>query len=447
MKNHAAPFLFAVFILIAVLLLQFLMKFADKLVGKGLSTWVIAQLITYNLAWMLVLVIPMAVLVAVLMAFGSMAQNNEIAIMKASGISLYKMMISPFIASIFLAYLLVQFNNFVYPSANHAARIIIQDISKKKPTLSLVPGVFSQEVQFYSILVKEINETTGELKDIIIYDNSEPGVSRIVTAEEGKIYFSGNQKKLLMDLYNGEIHESPSNESENYRKYIFKKHRIAMNGEQFSFQQSSLGGPRSDREMGAPEMITIVDSLKSILKKLNLEYDERLHQNFATDTTGVRGNTKTSFNNPSYLYMKVEDKMRSAKSSMNSTIQRIEVNRKSINRYWVEIHKKYSLPVACIIFILIGAPLGTMTRKGGFGMAAGISLFFFLVYWAFLIGGEKLADRGLLSPFWGMWSANITLGLLGLYLTVKAAKERVTLSFEFMNKFLPKQWRSNTSND
>ena len=447
LKNHTAPFLFSVFILIAVLLLQFLMRFADTLVGKGLSFWVIAQLITYNLAWMLVLVIPMAVLVAVLMAFGSMAQNNEIAIMKASGISLYKMMISPFIASIFLAYLLVQFNNYVYPSANHAARIIIQDISKKKPTLSLVPGVFSQEVQFYSILVREIDETTGELKNIIIYDNSEPGVNRIVTANEGKIYFSGNQKKLMMDLYNGEIHESPTNESENYRKYRFEKHRIAMNGEQFSFQQSSLGGPRSDREMGAQEMVGIVDSLEAISQKLESEYNERLKMNFAADTSLVSGNTKTIFNNPTYLYMRVEDKMRSAQSSMNSTVQRMEVNKRSVNRYWVEIHKKYSLPVACIIFILIGAPLGTMTRKGGFGMAAGISLFFFLVYWAFLIGGEKLADRGLLSPFWGMWSANITLGLLGVYLTIKAAKERVTLSFEFMNKFLPKQWRTSANND
>lgn len=423
------------------------MKFADRLVGKGLSAWVITQFIIYNLAWILVLVIPMAVLISVLMAFGGMAQNNEVAVMKASGISLYKMMISPLIASMLLAYLLVQFNNYVYPNANHAARIIIQDISRKKPTLSLVPGVFSQEVQFYSILVREIDEISNDLYKVVIYDNSEPAVTRIVTADKGKIYFSGNQKKLMMDLTHGEIHENNLTDEKIYRKYKFEKHRIAMDGEQFSFKQSSLGGQRSDREMGAPEMMIIVDSLKVFAQNLHKEFTERVSLNFLTDSSNVMGNMQTNFNNPSYLYMRVEDKIRSSQSSINGTLQRMIANKKNESRYWVEIHKKYSLPFACIIFVLIGAPLGTMTRKGGFGMAAGISLFFFLVYWAFLIGGEKLADRGLASPFWGMWSANICLGLLGIYLTIKAAKERVTLSFEFLNKLLPKQWRNTAVND
>ncbi|MCK5087047.1 MAG: LptF/LptG family permease, partial [Melioribacteraceae bacterium] len=111
--------------------------------------------------------------------------------------------------------------------------------------------------------------------------------------------------------------------------------------------------------------------------------------------------------------------------------------------YWVEIHKKYAIPVACIVFILIGAPLGIMTRKGGLGIAAGISMFFFLLYWAFLIGGEKLSDRGMFSPFLGMWSANILLLILGIYLTVKIARERITIDFSGLQKLIPKQWRAN----
>ncbi|OGU57291.1 MAG: hypothetical protein A2V66_11720 [Ignavibacteria bacterium RBG_13_36_8] len=127
---------------------------------------------------------------------------------------------------------------------------------------------------------------------------------------------------------------------------------------------------------------------------------------------------------------------------MRSSIQRLEINLRDINRYWVEIHKKYSLPFACIIFVLIGVPLGTMTRRGGFGVAAGVSLIFFLIYWAFLIGGEKLADRGLISPFWGMWSANILLGILGVFLLIKSARKRITINFEYFNKFIPKQFRT-----
>ncbi len=144
LKKHLFPFLFSVITLIAVFLLQFLMKFADRLIGKGLSAIVILKLITYNLAWMVVLVVPMSVLIATIMAFGSLAQNNEVAAMKSAGVSLYRMIAAPLLASVVIAYGLTLFNNHVYPNANHAARIMLQDVSRKKPMLSLMPGVLSQ---------------------------------------------------------------------------------------------------------------------------------------------------------------------------------------------------------------------------------------------------------------------------------------------------------------
>jgi lipopolysaccharide export LptBFGC system permease protein LptF len=111
-------------------------------------------------------------------------------------------------------------------------------------------------------------------------------------------------------------------------------------------------------------------------------------------------------------YMSVKSKVLSRKNVEAS-------KRREIDSYWVEIHKKYSIPFACIVFVLIGAPLGVKTRRGGFGVAAGMSLGFFLLYWAFLIGGEKLADREMLSPFLSMWTANFVLGAIGLYLTFR----------------------------
>lgn len=429
------------FTLMAVFLLQFLMKFADRLVGKGLGTWVISKLIVYNLAWMVVLVGPMAVLVATLMAFGSMAQNNEVAILKASGVSLYKMMIPPLLGSILLMYGLIQFNNNIYPDANHAARILMHDISRKKPTLSLVPGVFSQEVVNYAILVRAIAETTNELDQVTIYDRSDPGYLNVVTANHGKIYFSKDQRKLVMDLQNGEIHQTEMGNNETYQKLIFDEHRIVMDADQFSFQQTALGGQRGDRELGAGEMLVRVDSLGLIREKYINEFDQKIEENFISDSSKVVSVRKLKESKLKYALFTVDDQIKVTRNSIKSNLQRIEHNKKEINRYWVEIHKKYSLPVACIVFILIGAPLGTMVRKGGFGVAAGISLVFFLIYWAFLIGGEKLADRGLFSPFWGMWSANIFLGILGIYLTIKSAKERVTLSFDFLKRLLPEKFR------
>ncbi len=439
LRNHLLPFIFSVFTLMSVFLLQFLMKFSDKLIGKGLETIIIVKLITYSLAWMVVLVVPMAVLIATLMAFGTMAQNNEVAILKATGVSLYKMMIPPMAASILLFFLLIQFNNYIYPDANHAARLLMQDISQKKPTLSLSPGVFSQEIPNYSILVRDIDQNSNELKDLTIYDYSDPRSRKIITAEKGKIYFSGDQAKLIMDLENGEIHESNTVEEGQYRKLIFNKHKIAMNAGQFAFQQSNpASGQRGERELGAQDMIVIVDSLERIRDRYYGNLENNIVTNFLPDTLNQSTNPGRTYR---YSLRRAEDKLNSARTAINANLDRLRYNKREINKYWVEIHKKYALPFACIVFVLIGAPLGTMTRKGGLGVAAGISLLFFLVYWSFLIAGEKFSDRGLLSPFWGMWSANVLLLVLGITLTIKSAKERVTIEFNFLKNLIPKQFR------
>ncbi|MBI5731545.1 MAG: LptF/LptG family permease [Ignavibacteriales bacterium] len=445
LRNHLIPFLFSVSILLFTFVLQYLVKMSDRLIGKGLSAWVIIQLITYSLAWIVALVVPMAVLIATLMAFGSMSQNNEIAIFKATGVSLYKMMIPPLAGSIFVALFLVHFNNNIYPDANHAARLLLEDISRKKPTLSLVPGVFSQEVPNYSILVREIDQSNNQLKQITIYDYSNRPKINIVTASTGQIYFSANQKKLIMDLKNGEIHESDNTEQNSYRRLRFERHKIAMPAEQFTFEQSAPGGQRYEREIGAPHLKVIVDSLEVI----RADYFKEYYSKIISLTDSKNGNsylTQTNFPGQ-FVFIKSQQKIRSDESAMLDVLNRLEYNDNQIDQYWVEIHKKYSLPFACIVFVLIGAPLGTMMRRGGFGMAAGMSLIFFLVYWAFLIGGEKYADRGLLSPFLGIWSANILLGILGIFLMIKSAREKVTLSFDFITKLIPQSWKTQQEND
>ncbi len=444
-KNLLLPFIFALFTLMSVFMLQFLMKIADKLIGKGLSFFVITKLIIYSLSWMFVLAVPMAVLVATLMAFGSMAQNNEVAIMKASGVSLYKMMIPPVLGSILIAGLLVQFNNHVYPEANHALRVLTQDISNQKPTLALVPGVFSSEMPRYSILAREIDPKTNKMNNLTIYDHSNSQDFNVVTAERGEIYFSADRRKLILNLYDGEIHTSKITDFSPYRKLKFDNHKIAMDADQFSLRESALGGRRGDRELGAPAILGLADSVKNLYDLDIKRYNSRVNDDFINDTTKFKSLEQSKKTYKITLY-RVEDEIRAAKNSITPVLRRIENYKKRMNKYWVEIHKKYSIPFACIVFVLIGAPLGTMTRKGGFGVAAGISLGFFLVYWAFLIGGEKLSDRDLLSPFWGMWSANILFGILGIILVRKSAKERIELNLDFLKKFIPKSWSTYSEN-
>ena len=441
LKAHLIPFVFSTITLMGIFLLQFMMKFADRLVGKGLDTWLLIKLVVFNLSWMLVLVIPMATLVATLMAYGNFSQNNEITILKSSGVSLYKIMQGPFIASIVLAFLLFLFNDQVLPDANHQARILMSDISQQKPTLSLEPGFFSQEVSNYAILVREINSKTNELSGVTIYDYTTPSKINVVTAEKGKIYFTADQKNLVMDLWNGEIHESDVKKSGLYRKLIFDKHRIVMDGSQFSFHQSQ-GGIRGERELGVDTMKAIVSNYRGEREKQIGFLNSETNKFFFNDTSFV-----DAYGNPApvvsdkLLYARVLDKIRTAKNNITSKARNIEYTEREIEKYEVEIYKKYAIPAACIVFILIGAPLGVMVKKGGFGVAASISLFFFLIYWAFLIGGEKLAERGFFSPFIGMWAANFLLGFLGIILTIKTNRETVTIKFTFFKRLVPKRFR------
>jgi lipopolysaccharide export system permease protein len=425
------------------------MKFADRLVGKGLDTWVIIKLIVFNLSWMVVLVVPMASLVATLMAFGNLSQNNEVTIMKSSGLSLYKMMMPPFIASIVVAILLFQFNNDVLPDANHQAKILMSDISRTKPTLSLEPGFFSQEVDNYAILVRSIDQKSNWMYQITIYDYSNGAKINVVTADSGKIFFSKDQSKLIMDLYSGEIHESEVQNTTMYRKLEFEKHLITMNGDQFSFQQS---GPtsRGERELSVYDMQVITDSLKMILNDNKKSFIKESNKFMLLDSVSSYQIKKTvTGKNPELMYFRAIERVRNIKNIVTSNYNRVEWVKREVEKYEVEIYKKYALPAACIIFMLIGAPLGVMVKKGGFGVAAGISLFFFLIYWAFLIGGEKLSERGFFSPFIGMWTANIVLGVVGIILTIKTNKEVKTISFAFFKKLIPKKYKQieNTATD
>lgn len=437
LNNHIIPFLFSAITLILVFLLQFLMKFADRLIGKGLEASIIVKLIAYNLSWMFVLVIPMATLVSTLMAFGNMSQNNEITIMKSGGTSLYKMILAPIIASVIIAYLLFLFNNEVLPDANHQAKILMSDISRTKPTISLEPGFFSQEVYNYAILARKINQQTNDLYDLTIYDYSNFNKINVVTAKKGKIFFSANQTKLILSLQDGQIHETSITNPNSYRRLKFHRHKIAMNAEQFSFQQTGFAY-RGERELSVEAMNYITDSLQQIKNNYSQNLKSEVYSYFFSGPEIPFPIRNIYIREPQNIKSVLLERLNTAKMMISSAQSRVEFIEREIDKYEVEIHKKYALPVACIIFILLGAPLGIMVRNGGFGVAAGVSLFFFLLYWAFLIGGEKLAERGIISPFWGMWAGNFFLVILGLFLLIQTNLEVKNISFDLLKKFIPK---------
>ncbi len=449
LRSHVAPFLFAFITLMIIFLLQFLMRAIDQLVGKGLSLIVIGELIVLSLSWMVVLAVPMAVLVATLMAFGKLSSQNEITAMKASGMSLYRMMSTVVLASMLLTYFLIQFNNKVLPEANHRLKVLMIDIRRTKPTLTITAGLFSQDIYGYSILARKTFEQSNDLEGVTIYDYTDPSTNVTITAKKGKISFTPDYRKLIMDLYDGEIHQVNTRDVHSYRKMFYKRHRIVMDAEGFEFERSSEGQyDRSDRELSAQAMQAIVDSL------------ERTNQFIFENIINAGVFPSSLFPDPnSRLYPILTSSIhqraislaliqtKNEISQLSSQLSLIEYNSRRIDEYLVEINKKYSIPSACIVFVFLGAPLGIIARRGTFGVAATFSLGFFILYWASLIGGEKLADRHIISPWLGMWMANIILFILGIYLTIRMGRETPAINWSVLRKWIPKYFRPPESSE
>jgi lipopolysaccharide export system permease protein len=261
-----------------------------------------------------------------------------------------------------------------------------------------------------------------------------------ITAHRGTIAFSTDYRKLIMDLFDGEIHQMNNQQKSQYRIIRFQKHRIVMNAEGFNFQRSNVSDmSRGDREMSVQLMSRSIDSVR----KLQSNVERHLHELTGKPTDeilDVRGTIEPSMIFSSSLKGLTSDPTLIA--SARSDLFLINIYERSIRSFMVEIHKKFSIPFACIVFVFIGAPLGIISRRGTFGMSASLSLGFFIFYWACLRGGENLADRGFFEPWVGMWVANIVLGIIGIYLTVRTARENPTIDWSRFARFIPKSWRS-----
>ena len=432
LRAHIAPFLFGTVTVVFIFLMQFFLKAIDELVGKGLDAWVIVQLIGLNMAWMLVLAVPIGVLFSTLMAFGSMSSVHEVTVIKASGGSLLRMMAPVMIIGAILTLLLFWFNDRVLPESNHRAKILMSDIKKKKPTFSLESGQFSTDLEGYTILPREVDSVTGAMKGVTIYDHRRINETNILNADSGIVKFSPDLTKLIITLFNGEIHQLHPGELRDYRKVDFDKHQVSLSARGFSFVRSEENVmSRGDREMRIEQMEEI---RQNAIKKIN-ESEERIREQLEKhvdyiegdmDAAAVEGLRYKGIEKDSSLrssLLRSEKRINFIRQTIQSDIFQKEEYERKKRQYGVEIQKKYAIPFACLIFVLVGCPLGIITRGGNFGISAAITLAFYILYWICLIGGEKLADRGFLSPVLSMWLGNIIIGVIGLALTFKVSYE------------------------
>jgi len=453
-------------------LMNFLVKYIGQIFGKGLSTWTIAKLIAYNLGWMLALAVPMATLVAVLMAYGRFSADNEITILKSSGISIYRIMLPSLYLGVLLTLGMIYFNDRILPETNHRAKLLFQAIREKKPTLELEEHIF-YEIGNYTFVVSHIekplteewldvskvlgpdyytHKETDRLRDILIFDRSDPRVDVTITANEGYMVYSKERKSLIFTLFNGEYHKYEARKPDEYQRSDFSRQVVIIPAKEFSFEQRT-NTYRSDREMTIKMMQDKVKYFRKRIEQRRIKTAQTVENNFkpiATLLQEARGFPADSLAKLAQISQLPQQKryaaIRKARDQAERYFNQMRMHKsflmnqqKSINKFMVEIYKKVSIPFASIVFILIGAPLGIMSRKGSMGTAISLSIGFFLLYWVFLIGGEDLADRRYLTPFMAMWAANIIVGISGLYLTWRSVKETSFIPWDKLKLLIKKK--------
>jgi lipopolysaccharide export system permease protein len=443
------PFLGWLGTLMFLLLMQFLIKYLPDIAGKGLPLGVIVELVLYNLAYMLVLAVPMSALLATLMAFGQLAESNAYAVIKNSGVSVLQLIWPALLVGLVLAGGMTYFNNYLLPEANFRAKNLWRDVRSKKPGFELREGVFYEGVEDYSILVRELPPESNELIDVTIYDYTEGGRRQsVLKAERGRLTTTGDGSALDLVLERGEVHrlipESSPEVDERYERLAFDRYRLRLDLSEFAFERSDLReGYRSDRTTPTSDMVAFVDSLEASVQQTTRQIQDLTMTLLADSTWRATSASEAALPTPPpapdttaatrwvlaglaapvqrSLYGEALQEARHVRNRIDDAGRTIQWEAQRADRYRVEIHKKYSIALACLIFVLIGAPLGLSIRRGGLGVIGGVALGIFMFYWVTLVQGEKLADRGFLPPWIGMWIANLVMLLVGLWLVFYVA--------------------------
>ncbi|MCH8020713.1 LptF/LptG family permease [candidate division KSB1 bacterium] len=418
-KEHIGPFCFALLVINSIFILNLIFRELGKFMSKGLSLGTILEFIFLNLAWMIALSVPCAVLTATIMAFGRLSAENEITAIKAGGISLYQILPATLIVSLGVAGALIWFNNEVLPDFNHRTKLLMLDIARKKPLLNLEAGVIYTDIPNYNILgptIKEINSTTY-IENITIDDQTTSNIIKTIIAKVGEITFSEETGLVEITLLDGELQEIDINNPESFKKVEFTKHVIKIPMTEMLLMRSQ-SEYRGDREKSSAALMEGVYKNRQRILERRQKLNETVNQQLSKYIYSNSKEEKT-------LDLLIQDHQR-LNRKIKTDLNLINSYKKSIDRDLVEVHKKYSIPAVCVVFVLVGSPLGILARKRGWAAAAGLSIGFFLLYWAFLIGGESLADRQKISPFLGMWSPNILVGGLGIFLVLRTVRDSAT---------------------
>jgi lipopolysaccharide export system permease protein len=398
LKEFIPPFLLSLIALTFILLMNELFRLIDLFVRKGLPIVIVGQILIYTLPVIISYTAPMAILVAIVMSFGRAAQDNEILALKTSGLSFLSIMRTPFAITLAFVVGLVFFNNYVLPESNHRVRNLMLDVTRKRPAVRLPEGIFTDDFRGYTIYIGKKDERRSMVYDVTIYDAAN---DMLITAPRGELKSFEQDDILRFTLYDGELHQLV--DSTTYQKTQFDKQvlNIKMNTDLVRKERDY----RNENELDISNLENTIQEQKVAI---------------ATTKNAMAEIGKNAIND--YLQGDIASLDR-AIFEIEKRTKTLDATERKLSRYEVSFYKKFSLAFACIVFVIIGAPLGYLFRRGGIaGILTGVLLF--SSYYILVIAGEEFADRRNFPAFWGMWLPNLLLLVVGVYLFLAAEFDR-----------------------
>ncbi len=466
LKSFLGPFVVTFFIVLFILLMQFFWLYMDDLIGKGLPTSLLLELMAYWSATLVTMAMPLGILLASIMTFGNLGESYELVAVKSSGISLFRFMRPLTIVILCIVGGMILFSNYVIPKANLKALSLLYDMRNKKPTMSIKPGMFNKDLGNFVIRVGSKSDDGISIKDILIYDHTNSKANNnLVAAEQGKMYLSKDKRFLIFELFDGWRYQFAQDDSGTYeqQRMYFKQWSKVVDVSAFNFNRSKEEMFKSNEEM--MDISLLNDNIDST-RRLQFFEDKELRRNTGFFHTLAKSdsdyrylaeqilNSKEAaanmeFEGPllknigdSSLFSKVATKVSTDAQSMQRYTQiyktNTEINERRLRDFEMEWHKKFTLAFACLVLYLIGAPMGAIVRKGGLGMPAVISISFFVVYFVLSTTGEKLAKEGKLTTFEGMWLATIALMPIALLVLIQARNDSSIFRKEAYTAFFKK---------
>ena len=442
LRAHLGPFLFAFTALTGLLFLNAVAQRLQTLVGKGLSWEVILEFAILSLPHTVALTLPMAVLVAVLYTFSDLTANNEVTAMSAGGVKPSRILLPLVAAGALLTLGMLYFNDQILPEANHRLKNLLVDVGNKSPTFELqeqrLNEVRTQDGRSqYFLQTARIDRQSNDLYDVVIYDVSGTSGHRTTYADSGSMAFNRAGTDLYLTLHDGVALEVDESERGGFRRVAFQKQVVPLRGVGDVLERRTGGSSRSDREMSIAMLSE--SARQKELERAELVREIRQESREAVETAlGIGpaadsaagaaaasqaeedGGTAREVSIP--FQLRDDNITRSTAVQIRSKASQARALELSARRYRVEIHKKYSIAVACLVFVLIGAPIAVRFPRGGVGMTIAVSVGTFGIYWMGLIGGEKLADNGVVGPAVAMWTPNTIFFAIGLLMSLRMGR-------------------------